>query len=268
MTDHLAEELFLLHALTDAQRSLLGMRHRADARDALEAFVGRLGGSVAPAHPPDEHALPLDISLGSGEPLVPVAAPGTPVRERLERTLPELVRQARNLAATFEGLQLSRRDGAVDHLTGAPKRTSLAVALEHAVPGEDRLLGLVVGDGGWLIEPFGRMRIDGLVRALAGLVQSLRRPTDLWARLEGHGLAILALRSTEERTTDLLGEVVRRWPEVRDLEVDLRTADLPVETPHVGALERLEATLGLARSDPAPPDRASSDPARNEEASR
>lgn len=186
MTDHLGEELFLLHALTEAQRSLLGMRRRGDARDALEAFVGRLGGSVAPAHPPEEHALPLDISLGSGEPLVPVAAPGTPVRERLERTLPELV----------------------------------------------------------------------------------RRPTDLWARLEGHGLAILALRSTEERTTDLLGEVVRRWPEVRDLEVDLRTADLPVETPGVAALERLEATLGLTRSDPAPPDRASSDPARNEEASR
>lgn len=250
MTDHLGEELFLLHALTDAQRSLLGTRRRVEARDALVAFVGRVGASVAPAHPPAEHALPIDLSLGAGEPLVPVAAAGTPVRERLERTLPELVGQARDLAATLEGLALGRRDGDVDHLTGAPKRSSLVTALEHSVPGQDRLVGFVVGDGGWLIEPFGRMRVDGLVRALAGLVRPLRRPTDLWGRLDGHGLAVLALRSDEARTAAVVEDVVGRWPDARDLEVDLRTADLPVETPGIAALERLESALGLAPSDP------------------
>lgn len=50
MTDHLGDEL-LLHALTDAQGALLGLRRRDDARVALVAFVERLGGTVAPTHP-------------------------------------------------------------------------------------------------------------------------------------------------------------------------------------------------------------------------
>lgn len=245
MTDHLGEELFLLHAVTDVQRRLLGMRRPGEAREALVDFVGRVGGTVAPAHPPVEHALPLDLSFGAGEPVVPVAAPGTPVRERLERSLPELVQQAHHLLAIVDGLEMSRREGEVDHLTGAPKRTWLASALEHAVPGEDRLLGIVVGEGGWLIEPFGRMRIDGLVRTLAGIVRPLRRPTDLWARLDGHGLALLALRSDEARTSALLAEIQRRWPRERDLEVELRTVDIAVPTPGPAGLEQLEAELDL-----------------------
>lgn len=243
MTDHLGEELRLLEAVADAQRALLGMRRRADARDALVAYVERLGASVAPAHPPTDATLPVDLSVGEGLPVVPVAPPGTPLRSRLERTLPELVHQAHAAAARCDELATARLDGDRDPVTGAPTRGRLLAALEHAVPGEDRLLGMVVGGEGWAIEPFGRMRTDGLVRALADVVRSLRAPTDHWGRLGGYGVAVLALRSDEGRTGSFLAEVQRRWLEERGLDVHLRTADVAITSPSVASLDHLEAEL-------------------------
>lgn len=248
VTDHLGEELRLLAAVTEAQRALLRLRHRADARAALVTFVERLGATVAPAHPPTDSALPVDLSVGEGRPVVPVAPPGTPVRSQLERTLPELVQQAQHAATRWDELDSSRREGDRDHVTGAPTRRELLAVVERAVPGEDRLLGLVVGGEGWAIEPFGRMRIDGLVRALADIVRSLLDPTDHWGRLGGYGVAVLALRSDEERTRSFLDEVGRRWLDERGLEVDLYTADLDVTAPAEACLDRLEAEL--VRRDP------------------
>lgn len=244
MTDHLGDELRLLRAVTRTQRVLLGLEDRVAVRAALVAFVEELGGEVVPAHPPRPDALPIDLSLGAAEPVVPVAALGTPLRAQLERVLPELVSRAHRLTSTLDSLSAARGDVPLDHLTGAPRRAHLLTALERAVPGEDRLLGVVVGAGGWLIEPFGRMRVDGLVRSLADIVRSLRQPTDPWARLDGHGVAVLAIRSDEGRTAALADEVRRRWADEPGFEIGLRVASVAVVDPPVATLDRLEAALG------------------------
>lgn len=245
MTDHLGDQLLVLHAVTDAQAALLGLRRRPDARVALVSFVERLGATVVPAHPNHADALPIDLSLGTGEPVVPVAAAGTPLRARLERTLPDLVHRAHHIAAMCDRLEGERAQGAIDHLTGAPTRAQLQAALARAVPGEDRLLGFVVGEGGWLIEPFGRMRIDGLVRSLADVVRDVRSPLDGWGRVAGHGVALLALRTDVARAEQVVAEVRRRWVEERGLDVPLQVVDLAVPAPPSTALEVLETELGL-----------------------
>lgn len=246
VTDLLAEELLLVQALVDAQRALLSMRSRADARDALIGLVERLGGAVVPADPVVPGVLPLDLSVGHDAPVLAVATPGTPVRARLERTLPELVQQAQHLAAALDRSGRGRQDGDLDRLTGAPDRRWFARALERAVPGEDRLVGFLVGGRDWLIEPFGRTRSDALVRSLADLVRSVRHPCEPWGRLDGPGVAVLALRADERRTSAVVGEVLRRWPRERGLSVDLRVADVAIGEPPSGSLSGLESALAEA----------------------
>ena len=78
-----------------ATRELLGARTRQDVVDVGLDLVERLGGWVVPADLADDRALPLDIGLGSGAPLLPAAEPGSSAMRALEQYLPQFVEDAR-----------------------------------------------------------------------------------------------------------------------------------------------------------------------------
>ncbi|GAC1333701.1 MAG: hypothetical protein NVSMB17_14450 [Candidatus Dormibacteria bacterium] len=61
---------------------------------ALVRFVVRVGGSVVPAGIGGREAIPIDLALGAGPPLVVLAPEGTHLRGELEKWLPELIRRA------------------------------------------------------------------------------------------------------------------------------------------------------------------------------
>lgn len=63
----------------------------------ISDFVEDLGGEVVPAADADDDALPVDLSFGFGEPMLPIAPPMSIARMRLEFLLPELVEAARNM---------------------------------------------------------------------------------------------------------------------------------------------------------------------------
>jgi DNA-binding transcriptional MerR regulator len=94
-----------LVVVLEATRELIQMRDAAGGAEVLARAVERLGGTVAPAHPAPDDALPIDLSLGEGEPVLPVAEPYTLARMRLETLLPGLVEDAHRQAA------LVRRQG-------------------------------------------------------------------------------------------------------------------------------------------------------------
>lgn len=81
-----------------ATRALLTARTREEAAAVLHTAVNDLGGGVVPARLAHE-ALPLDGSLGVGEPRLVVVDPVSVVRLRLERWLPGLVQEALETAA-------------------------------------------------------------------------------------------------------------------------------------------------------------------------
>lgn len=87
-------------ALTLAHRAalrLLHLHHAEDAPAVLLELVTELGGTVVPAEDADDDALPVDLSLGYGRPVLP-SAPGLSLaRMRLEFVLPQLVEGARNV---------------------------------------------------------------------------------------------------------------------------------------------------------------------------
>jgi DNA-binding transcriptional MerR regulator len=93
----------LLETVHQATRGLLYITSAKEATEILAAAVQRLGGSTTPAGQTDSWALPIDLSFGDGEPILPVAEPLSLARMQLEQVLPGLVEDARR------AVQLLRR---------------------------------------------------------------------------------------------------------------------------------------------------------------
>ena len=93
----------VLQATHQATRALLYITSAREATEILAAAVQRLGGSTIPAGQADSWALPIDLSFGEGEPILPVAEPFSLARMQLEQVLPGLVEDARR------AVQLVRR---------------------------------------------------------------------------------------------------------------------------------------------------------------
>src|SRR3954447_17576712 len=77
-----------------AMTELLRISGAEAAAGVLIRVVAELGGTTLPARLAGDDALPLDLSCGHGDPLLPVAAAGT-ARTRLETMLPALLEEAR-----------------------------------------------------------------------------------------------------------------------------------------------------------------------------
>jgi DNA-binding transcriptional MerR regulator len=93
----------VLETIHQATRELLYITSAQEATEILAAAVQRLGGSTIPASQADSWALPIDLSFGDGEPILPVAEPLSLARMLLEQVLPGLVEDARR------AVQLLRR---------------------------------------------------------------------------------------------------------------------------------------------------------------
>jgi hypothetical protein len=98
----------LLETVHQATRALLYITSAQEATEILAAAVQRLGGSTTPAGQADSWALPIDLSFGDGEPILPVAEPLSLARMQLEQVLPGLIEDARR------AVQLLRRSEDLD----------------------------------------------------------------------------------------------------------------------------------------------------------
>jgi DNA-binding transcriptional MerR regulator len=87
-----AEALAVVHTAT---RGLLRATTAAEVVDVLLDATRALGGDVVAPVEGDGRALPLDLSFGELDPLLPAADPDSAARLRLEQRLPPLVEDAR-----------------------------------------------------------------------------------------------------------------------------------------------------------------------------
>lgn len=96
-------------AVQQATQQLLDARTRQDVVDVGVGLVARLGGWVVPADLADDRALPLDVGLGRGAPLLPAAEPGSSALQALQRYLPAFVEDARRALEMVARLELEAR---------------------------------------------------------------------------------------------------------------------------------------------------------------
>lgn len=92
-------------ARQEAEQVVAWATHELLHAEGLDDVVGivlrvvhRLGGWTIPARREDENTIPLDLTLGTADPVLPAADAGSEARERLERHLPALLADARTAA--------------------------------------------------------------------------------------------------------------------------------------------------------------------------
>ena len=95
----------VLTTVHEATRALLYIRNAQEAVDIVTAVATHLGARIVPAHLADDTALPIDLSFGEGEPILPAADPLSVARLRLEEVLPGLVEDARRAVALVRALE-------------------------------------------------------------------------------------------------------------------------------------------------------------------
>jgi hypothetical protein len=91
-----------LRATYLATRRLLACRSRIEAADVVVDLVRQLGADVVAADDDDPCALPVDLSLGQGEPRFPAADPISIARLDLEEVLPSVLLDAARVMRLVE----------------------------------------------------------------------------------------------------------------------------------------------------------------------
>jgi diguanylate cyclase (GGDEF)-like protein/PAS domain S-box-containing protein len=94
-------EASILKATAEARAAFASARVPGEAVQALVTFVHRLGGTVSPASAHDPRAIPVDLSFGEGEPILPVCDSFSVTRMHLIRLLPVMAEEARSVIDTL-----------------------------------------------------------------------------------------------------------------------------------------------------------------------
>jgi diguanylate cyclase (GGDEF)-like protein len=177
-------------AVHEATRSLFRLRTGGDARRVAEHMVRELGGRLVPAGTDDPSVIPVDVSFGDGEPLLPAAPPGSAARALLERHLATVLLDARLV------LQLSGRNerlaesASTDLLTGLPNRRMLDRALGR-LSVDDTVIMLDLDYFKQVNDNFGHAAGDEVLRVFGSVLRGTVRGRDTVGRFGGEEFLIL-----------------------------------------------------------------------------
>lgn len=108
-------------------------------------LVHDLGGTVVPAASADVTAMPADLAMGEGPPLLATAPPLSLARLRLERLLPGFLEDARNMLHELRAAT-RRRHSRIDLASGLLTRAALGDDVDHM--SGDRVLVVVRSEPG------------------------------------------------------------------------------------------------------------------------
>ncbi len=177
-------------AVHEATRSLLRLRTGRDARRVAEHLVRELGGRLVPAGSDDPDVIPVDVSFGDGEPLLPAAPPGSAARALLDRHLPPFLLDARHV------LQLSRlnerlaESASTDLLTGLLNRRMLDRALGR-LAADDTVIMLDLDHFKQVNDNLGHAAGDEVLRMFGVVLRGTARGRDIVGRFGGEEFLIV-----------------------------------------------------------------------------
>ena len=223
-----------------AKRVLLTVRTRAEAARVLHTAINDLGGGVLPARLAGSNVIPVDVSLGCGEPHVVVVDPVSIASMRLAQHLPFLVQDALDIAGRCDVAALGRRTPPPELPTseragGVVTRAQVARRLTQTTPG-DRICLLRLSS---TRHPPDTVVGDDVLHAFDVLIRSYLREPDFSGRLDGTDFIVVLVSVSEQFATAQVSDLVSAWS-TRSATTSVATGIATVD--EAGAL----AALGVA----------------------
>jgi diguanylate cyclase (GGDEF)-like protein len=212
-----SQDVEALVAELAATQALLRAESAAEVGAVVSTLVHDLGGALIPARYADlETVVPVDVSLGLSEPLLPFADPVSVARMRLSAVLPEFLEAARLVIFRLRGEQRRDEEAKIDHLTGVLTRRAWMRRLSAAVPGDSIcIIDLdhfkAVNDTG------GHAAGDAVLRAIGGLILRTFRKDDSCGRYGGDELVCLAPGFPGRSLVARCEQVRRAWEQERPI---------------------------------------------------
>ncbi len=172
-----------------ATRALLRVDSRDEAVAVLHAAVAELGGWVVPAHQADADSIPVDVSLGIGEPQF-VRGGGAATVLRLARHVPTLLSDARSVAARCDRVAQQVLFATVDPVTGVAARGEIERRLESAAVGDIVCL-LDLDEFKHVNDTLGHIAGDDALHLFGSLLRSTMRDADFVGRYGGDEFMVI-----------------------------------------------------------------------------
>ena len=196
----------------DATRALLWIKTPADARIVATQFVIGLGATIVAARSAESDALPVDISFGDGEPLLPVAPPASAARALLERYVPRFVDDGRRALELTSRADRFAEDASIDTLTRVPNRRMLGRALGRLRAG-DVVIMMDLDHFKHVNDTLGHDAGDRVLRAFGATLRATVRGGETVGRYGGEEFVIVL--SDESDPEMFLGRLRDEWEHSR-----------------------------------------------------
>ncbi len=234
-----------LDVLLEATRALLWIKTPADAKNMAADVVIALGGVVAPASTAERDSLPVDLSFGDGEPVLPWAAPGSSARTLLERHLPALVGDIHRAVELGSERGRLTEDATIDSLTGLPNRRMLGRSLGRLQRGEVVIM-IDIDHFKQVNDTLGHSSGDGVLRAFGRAISANLRERDRAGRYGGEEFVIiLAAGSDAESFLDRLRQA---WEAVRPQPVTFSAGIALAGTVTTGVVQAADRAMYEAKA--------------------
>ena len=208
------DDPLVVRARLGATRALLAATTPEQVAAILATFVGDLGGRLVPARLADSDAMPLDVSLGTGEPILPCAGPASVAGMRLLAVLPTFVEEARAVLQRLQGDARQAHEAEVDLLTGLLTRRAWMRRISSAREGDG--VAMIDLDHFKLVnDTAGHAAGDLVLRAVGVLLREHFRGDDAVCRYGGDELACLTPGMSAQALVARLDDVRAAWIRTR-----------------------------------------------------
>lgn len=187
--------------LADSRRQLLWSNSSDQVEDVLTRFVRRLGGEVVAG---DESrptgALPANLAVGGGTPLLAVAPSGSEARKLLEVHLPSLLEDAEHAVTRLARLDQAEWESSRDPLTGVANRRTLSRALSGLRAG-DALVIVDIDHFEQVNDRFGHVAGDEVLLDFIHVLRHVVSDRDLIGRYGDAEFLVLLRRPADPAAT-------------------------------------------------------------------
>ncbi len=200
-----------MRLLLEATRDLLWTTDPERAAEVAYRLVTDLEGTVVDAREAGDDVIPVDVSFGSGPPVV-VSPPREPLRRRfLQRHLPGFVRDAHRALELSDRTARLAEDASLDPLTGLSNRRTMGRLLGR-LRHDDTLVLLDLDHFKSVNDTLGHQQGDVVLIQFARALRDTARAVDRVGRLGGEEFLVVL---GGDAADPFLRRLRARWLECR-----------------------------------------------------